>query len=106
MCFVCLLANRHTTFKRNGVIFVFPVLKGSADTLVRRSGNYMYTIFQLLTFYETFPPKIIKIQLCLLELQLKMPGILLYETQCIIHIMCMYILVQIFCTAQHCRVYS
>ena len=34
------------------------------------------------TFYETFQPKIIKIQLCLLELQLKMSGILFYETQC------------------------
>jgi len=34
------------------------------------------------TFYETFLPKIIKIQLCLLELQLKMSGILFYETQC------------------------
>jgi len=33
------------------------------------------------TFCETFLPKIIKIQLCMLELQLKMSGILFYETQ-------------------------
>ena len=39
MCFVCLLAKQHTTLKSKGVIFVFPVLQGSADTLVRRGGK-------------------------------------------------------------------
>ena len=37
-------------------------------------GNY--TTFHLPTFCETFLPKIIKIQICILELQLKMSGIL------------------------------
>jgi len=39
MCFVCLLAKQHTTFKQKGVNFVFPILHGSADTLVRRGGK-------------------------------------------------------------------
>jgi len=39
MCFVCLLAKKHTTFKGKGVLFVFPVLQGSADTLIRRGGK-------------------------------------------------------------------
>jgi len=58
--------------------FGVPVFQRSADTQVGEVGNY--TIFQLPTFYETFLPKIIKIQLCLLELQLKNVGDPFYET--------------------------
>jgi len=76
MYFVCLLAKQHTTVKWNSVISVFPVIQGSADTLVRWSGK-------LPTFCEIFLPKITKFQLCILELQLKMSWILLCETQCI-----------------------
>jgi len=38
MCFVYLLAQQHTTFKWKGLISVFPVLQGSADTLVAFSA--------------------------------------------------------------------
>ena len=38
-CFVCLLPKQHTTLKWKSEIFVFPVLQGSADTLVRRGGK-------------------------------------------------------------------
>jgi len=34
-CFVCLSAKQHTTLKRKDVISVFPVMQGSADTLIR-----------------------------------------------------------------------
>jgi len=39
MCFVCLLTKQLTTSKWKGVIFVFPVLLGSADTLIRWGGK-------------------------------------------------------------------
>ena len=58
---------------------MFPVLQGSADTQIRRGGK-LYT-FQLPTFCETFLPKSIKIQICILDLQLKILGILFYEAQ-------------------------
>jgi len=78
MYFVCLLANQHTTFKWKGVILVFQF---SNVVQIHKSGEVgNYTIFQLPTFYETFLPKIIKIQLCLLELQLKNVGDPFYET--------------------------
>jgi len=47
------------------------------DDLLPKSGKVgNYTIFHLPTFCETFLPKVIKIQLCILQLQLKMSGIL------------------------------
>jgi len=39
-CFVCLLAKQHTTLKWKDVISSFPVLQGSAETLVRCGENY------------------------------------------------------------------
>ena len=48
-------------------------------------GNY--TTFQLPTFCETFLPKIIKIHICILELQLKMSGIF-FMRQCIWSVLC------------------
>jgi len=45
--------------------------------LLPKSGKVgNYTIFHLPTFCETFLPKVIKIKLCILQLQLKMSGIL------------------------------
>jgi len=58
---------------------VFPVLQGSADTLDRQCGKlYCLTIAY---FLRNTPAKIIKIQPCIQELQIKMLGILFYETQ-------------------------
>ena len=48
---------------------MFPVSQGSADTLVKRRGKLYH--LSIAYFCETFLPKIIKIQLCILELLLK-----------------------------------
>jgi len=56
MCFVCLLAKNHTTFKGKGVIFVFPVSQGSADTLIRQGGK-LYHHFSIADFLRNTPAK-------------------------------------------------
>ena len=55
MCFVCLLAKKHTTFKWKGVIFVFPVSQGSADTLISRGGK-LYRL-SIADFLRNIPAK-------------------------------------------------
>jgi len=55
MYFVCLLANQHTIFKSKVVIFVFPVLQGSADTLVRRGGKLYH--LSIAYFLRNIPAK-------------------------------------------------
>ena len=39
MCFVCLLAKQHTTFKWKHIFSMFSVLQGSAETLIRWGGK-------------------------------------------------------------------
>ena len=69
--------------------FVFPVLQGSAETLLRRGANYTIFLFRAgrflrkYTFLETFLPKTI-ISAMHIRVTDKNVGNLFYETQILI----------------------
>ena len=71
------LAKQHPTFKCKDVIFVFLVLQGSAETLIRSGGKIYH--FLIAYFLINISAEIVKIQQCLLELQLKCRGGVLFE---------------------------
>jgi len=53
-CLVYLFAKQHKNFNERDpkdAIAVFPVLQGSAETLIRRGGKEKLYHFQLPTFY-------------------------------------------------------
>jgi len=55
---VCLSTKQHTTLKCKDVISVFPVLQGSAETLVRLGGK-LYNL-SIAYFLINIPAKILK----------------------------------------------
>ena len=79
MCFVCLLERQRTTFKWKGIISVFSVLQGSAETLVRwkniPSSDCLFSIKHLCQ-------KLLKSNNACSSYSEKCPGSFFTETQC------------------------